>query len=148
MAAKQFVPVSFNSKQLIDQDTLNQINNNMVWLRDRSVTGNWLPPDGGGVINTGIKFQAGTVTLPKDKNEQVGKDVHFAANIFTPGTNPIVTATVVCSWSNKITPTVSGIGQNRPDDRGFHVVVKAYGATNKKDNIAKPVFVNWIAVGV
>lgn len=146
MASKEFVAVTWSPGQMIDQDTLDQINNNLTFLRDQSVDGSYMHLNNG-VTSAGVKILAGRKLVPPVKSDTTSARIGFA-KMFTPDSVPIVVCTILAAdHSVKFSHTISGIGRDHPNHQGFQVKINRHAESEKKDVIDKALYVNWIAMG-
>lgn len=146
MASKDFVAVSWTADQIIDEDTLDQINNNLVWLRNNSVQGKYTHLNGA-VTGTGVKMLCGRKMLTAPKSDRVTGQVKFG-QVFTAGTIPVITTSIVSpSGKSALDHILMGIDDNQPNHQGFKVKVVVNAGKKKQDNLAKPIYINWIAMG-
>lgn len=147
MADKDFVAVNWTSRQLIDEDSLDQISNNLVYLRDTMTTGAYMH-DNAGLTTNGLKILSGRKQVSPVKDDTVNVRVSFAS-IFTPNSKPVVT-TSICSPSGKanFAHIIYGLNDgDEPNHQGFRVKIVANYTKDKLDKIDKVLYVNWIAMG-
>src|SRR6478735_3056089 len=112
MASSEFVAVTWNPQQLLDEDTLDQINNNILYLKDQSVDGLYMGPYGG-LVSNGIKLLCGRKTIPARDSDQASAQVGFAS-IFTPNIEPIVTTSITAPGIRALlTHVIDGIGTDQ-----------------------------------
>lgn len=140
-ASNDFIAVNWNSNQLIDEDSLDQINNNINWLKNNSLTGQYQTATGY-PLSTGLKILAGKTTVPGQGTTDIYADIYFA-KAFTQGSSPVITygvyvGTWICGHS------LMGLdGTGNIDHRGFKIHIQS--------NIYGPIpvnpIVNWTAVG-
>lgn len=146
MASSEFVAVTWNPQQLLDEDTLDQINNNILFLKEQSVDGTYMHLDGG-IVSTGIKVLCGRKTIPARDSDQASATIGFAT-MFSPTCTPIVTTSIVAPGIRALlTHVIDGIGTDHPTHQGFQVRIRQNGASKKNDKINKPIYLNWIAMG-
>jgi hypothetical protein len=147
MASTEFVAVTWNPQQLVDQDTLAQLNNNLIYLRDNMVDGSYEHVNGSGVVPTGIKILCGRKVVPPRDDDNATATVTFS-RMFTPGTTPVVTVTPCIPGSlANLTWGIDGIGTDHPTHQGFRIRTRVQANLAKNDKISKPVYFNWIAMG-
>ena len=147
MASKEFVAVTWSPQQLIDEDTLDQINNNLIYLRNQSVNGAYMNLNNG-VTDVGIKLLCGRKMIAPRAGDTAVVTVSFA-KLFTPGTVPVITTSITSADGKvKIFSVINGIGQDQPSHQGFQCKVNLAVDNKKKDKITKPLYVNWIAMGI
>lgn len=144
MAATQFVAVNWNPGAVMDEDTLDQMNNNINYLRDQSVNGKYQAL-GGGLVDIRIKLLCGRAIITPRRTDTATVRCSFAS-MFTPNSTPVVTTSIVSPGQIKIFHKISGIGRLHPNHQGFDCSVNIY-ASGKSDKIVKPLYVNWIAMG-
>jgi len=142
--SKQFVPVNFSTGQLLDEDTLNQMNNNAVYLRDQAVDGKYTA-DWGGVWDTNIKLMCGRIYIPQGSPRVVYGTVAFTS-LFSPGAQPVITTSILAQGA-KYEHSVYGIGQYFPDHRGFQFKIKIGKAYSNSTVFSEPVYLMWQAMG-
>lgn len=147
MADKSFVAVNWTSRQLIDEDTLNQMNNNLVYLRDTMTTGAY-QHENAGLTQTGLKILCGKKIVPASKEDTASIRISFPT-LFTPNTKPIVTTSINSSSGKaNFSHVIQGINDgDEPNHQGFRVKVVANYAKEKADRIDKTLWVHWIAMG-
>lgn len=146
MANKEFVAVTWSPSQLIDEDTLDQINANLIYLRDQSVDGKYMNSLDG-VTSVGIKLLCGRKTISPVKSDTVSALVGFA-KMFTANSYPIVTTSLTSpSGKVKFHHIIHGIDRDHPNHQGFSVKINLAHENVKQDIIDKPIYVNWIAMG-
>lgn len=145
MATKEFVAVNFTPGQLLDEDVMDQLNNNMVYLRDQSVDGLYQHRLGG-VTDVGLKILSGTATVPARKAQGANATISFA-KLFAPNSRPNVVATVVSYKIRQVNITIQGITGALPDNRGFIAKVTVPGVGTKPGVLNNPVYVSWAAIG-
>lgn len=143
----KFTPVQWSPNELIDTQSLNTLNDNMVWLRDRTPSFN-VQSGTGATRTTGIGIASGWVKMPKNKNrDTVGKNVYFKG-FFIPNSRPSITTGTVTMWGPKLTTTLGGAGRSGlPDHTGFFVRCNVLADVKKRDKFTGNVWVSWIAVG-
>lgn len=145
MGNKEFTAVQWSPNQLIDEDSLDQLNNNSVWLRDQSVDGKYQHLNNG-VVDKGIKLLVGRKQVTPRKKDVAIVRIGFA-KMFTPRSIPVVTTAIVSPNQAKIFSVINGIGQLHPNHTGFECKIEVAATTKKNDKIAKSLFVNWHAIG-
>lgn len=143
-ASKQFVSVNFTQGQLLDTDTLNQLNNNEVFLRDQMVDGKYTN-DWGGVYDVNVKLLCGRVYVPQQNVPVVYGTVAFPS-MFSPGFQTIITTALHSPEECKFEHVIYGIGQYWPDHRGFQFKMKINPAYNNQV-FSNAVYLNWMAMG-
>lgn len=145
MAVKEFVAVSWTANQIIDEDSLDQLNDNTVYLRNQSVDGRYMHLNNG-VTDTGIKILCGRKQITPRKSDTALVRIGFA-KMFTPDSAPVVTTSITSPGAVKFFHVINGINRLHPNHQGFEVKVNVYADTRKNDRFAKSIFVNWIAMG-
>lgn len=137
----EFVAVNWENMQLIDEDSLDQINNNVNWLKDHSLTGQYQLTNGG-TISTGLKILAGKTEIASAGKPQAYQEVYFA-KAFTINSSPVVTASFY-STDRVSAFNIYGLDDTTTlDHRGF----KIFAEKNDYSGYGKNSFLNWIAVG-
>lgn len=148
MATKQFVPVNFSTGQLLDEDSLDQLNNNTVALRDQSVDGKFF--DGAGIlVDTGIKMLGGRIFIPAQPSLDVVYGTVAFPSLFTPGCLPAVATGIMCpDQMNKFMHVHFGIGYPYADHRGFGFKINVRSpAANSNDTFTSNLWLQYVAVG-
>jgi hypothetical protein len=141
MATTEFVAVNWNPNQVIDEDSLDQMNNNINWLKNNSTTGA-IQLTNGGAVNRNIKILAGKSNLNTMGVNFFATDIYFT-KLFTPMSSPVVTGSM---WSaNQVSAfNIHGLdGSTSIDHRGFTIV----GRKLDNDVYQSNSFLNWIAIG-
>lgn len=123
-ASKQFTPVNFSQGQLLDTDTLNQLNSNDVFVRDQMVDGRY-QGDWGFTVDTGLKIFGGRIPFasPGNSTTMVVGTVAFPA-LFSANCQPIIATSIMCAAPPIYEHAVFGIGTFFPDHRGFQFKVR------------------------
>lgn len=147
MASTEFVAVGWQPNQLIDEDSLDTISNNLLFLRNELVDGTYTNLNGASTINTGIKLLCGRALITPRNNDSATVQVNFAS-VFTAGTSPVVTTSITSKNKIQIFHKINGIGQLHPDHQGFEASVNLFYDSKKKDKIKSTICVNWIAMGI
>lgn len=145
MVSKNFTPVNWSNGQLIDEDSLDQINNNEVYLRDRSVQGKYMF-DWGASVDQGIKVMAGRIYIPAQNVEVVYGTVGFP-QLFTPDIQPIVVTNILSPGQNKFMHIVYGIGTYFPDHRGFQFKINVRAGQSDNQVFSNPIYLQYHALG-
>lgn len=145
MAANQFVAVSWQAGQLIDEDSMDQINDNQTWMRDQMVDGKYMHLNNG-VTDISLKMLCGRKQITPRKSDVAVVRIGFA-KLFTPGSIPVVTTSITSPTQAKIFHVINGIGQLHPNHQGFECKVEVDAGQAKNDKIAKSIYINWIAMG-
>lgn len=145
MSTNEFVAVNWTANQIIDEDSLDQLNSNTVYLRNQSVNGKYMHLNGG-VTDFGVKILCGKKQITPRKSDTALLSVGFA-KLFTPESAPVVTTSLTSPGPVKFFHIVNGIGRLHPDHRGFEVKVNVYADVKANDTFSQSIFVNWIAMG-
>lgn len=146
MANNKFVSVNWSPGQLVDEETLDQLNANQQYLRDQSVDGK-IQFLTGSVIDTGVKVLAGNTYIAPNGGKVNGGAIGFT-NMFTPGSEVIVTATLASQAGTRYLLTINGLGGGwQPDYRGFSVRLTIRAASETNELFTDGLILNWIAVG-
>lgn len=145
MAEKEFVAVNWTANQVIDEDSLEQLNDNMVHLRNTAVDGAYMHLNNG-VTTTGIKILCGRKQITPRKSDTALVRVGFA-KMFTPDSNVVVTTSLTSPGAVKFFHVINGINRLHPNHQGFEAKVNVYADVKKNDRFAKSIYVNWIAMG-
>ena len=145
MASKEFVAVSWSPGQLVEEDTLDQMNNNITYLRDQMVDGQYQHRLGG-LTDTNIKLLCGYATIPPNKANTATTSVSFS-KMFSPNSYPVVTASVIGTKNRNIDLTLGGIGQTFPNHQGFYAKVYVGDIGKVVGQIHGTIYIMWIAMG-
>ena len=145
MAAREFVAVNWTANQIIDEDSLDQINNNTVYLRNQSVDGKYMHMNNG-VVDIGIKILCGRKQVIPKASDTATVRIGFA-KMFTPDSTPIITTSLLSPGPVKFFHVINGINRLHPNHQGFECKVNAYFDAKKKDKIPRQLWINWIAMG-
>lgn len=145
MASKEFVAVSWSANQVIDEDSLDQINDNTVYLRNQMVDGKYMH-DNNGVTDLGIKILCGRKVLTPRKSDTALLRVGFT-KMFTPNSSPIITTSITSPGPVMFFHIINGINTLHPNHQGFEVKVNVAATKAKNDVFSKSIFINWIAMG-
>lgn len=147
MASTEFVALSWQPNQLLDEDTMDTISNNMMFLRNQMVDGKYINIKSGAVTDTGLKLMCGRGLITPRSSDSATLRVNFAS-MFTAGTNPVVVTSITSANKTHIFHVINGIGQFHPNHQGFEAKVELDYDSKKKDKIKSTICVNWIAMGV
>lgn len=145
MANKEWVAVSFSPHQALDVDTMEQMNSNIIWLKNHAIDGKYMHLNNG-VTDIGLKILCGRKQITPRKSDTAIVRIGFA-KMFTPDSIPVITYSLVTPGAVKFWHGMNGIDRLHPDHRGFEVKVNVAADKKKNDKFAKSVFINWIAVG-
>lgn len=146
MANEQFVAVNWNPAQLVDEATLDQLNANMVFLKNQMVDGKYQHANTASVVDIGLKVLGGRMVMnPNAKAPYSDKTVTFAGH-FTANSRPHITTGILSVHERQIICTYIGIGKAEVDHRGF--TARCTNVSNaKKPKFPTAVHVAWIALG-
>ena len=145
MATKEFVAVNWTANQIIDEDSLDQLNSNIVYLRNTKVEGKYMHLNNG-VVDKSIKILCGRRQITPRKSDTAIVRVGFA-QMFTPNSTPIITTSLVSPGPVKFFHIINGINRLHPNHQGFEAKVNVYADSKKNDQFTESIFVNWIAMG-
>lgn len=145
MAVKEFVAVTWTANQIIDEDSLDQLNSNMVYLRNQGVNGKYLHLNNG-AVDTGIKILCGRRQITPRKSDTALVRIGFG-KMFTPDSAPVITTSLTSPGAVKFFTVINGINRLHPNHQGFECKVNVAADSRKNDKFAKSIFVNWIAMG-
>lgn len=145
MASNEFVAVNWAPGQLLDEDTLDQMNSNINYIKRQSVDGAYMHLNNG-VTTQGIKILCGRRQITPRKADTAVVRIGFA-KMFTPGISPVITTSITSPGQTHIFHVINGIGRLQPNHQGFECKVNVAADAKKKDTIAKSLYVNWIAMG-
>src|SRR6476646_1295557 len=145
MANRDFVAVNFTANQLLDEDSLDQLNTNIVYLSNQAVDGKYMHLNNG-VVDIGLKILCGRKQITPRKNDTALVRIGFAKH-FTPDSAPIITTSLVSPGPVKFFSVINGIGRLHPNHQGFECKVNVNADTKKNDMFKSSIFVHWIAMG-
>lgn len=146
MAQNEFVAVSWSANQVIDEDSLDQLNSNTVYLRNQMVNGKYMHLNDGGVVDVNLKILCGRKQITPRPSDTAIVRIGFA-KMFTPDSAPVITTSLTSPGFVKFFHVINGIDRLHPNHQGFECKVNVYAEKNKNDKFAKSIFVNWIAMG-
>jgi hypothetical protein len=130
---------------MASKDSMDQVNNNVTYLRDQSVDGKYMHLNNG-VTDIGLKILCGRKEITPRKQDVAVVRIGFA-KMFQPNSIPVVTTSITSPNQVHIFSIINGIGQLHPNHQGFECKVNVAATGKKNDMIAKSLFVNWIAMG-
>lgn len=145
MAQKEFVAVNWTANQIIDEESLDQINQNTVYLRDQSIDGKYQHMNNG-TVDIGIKMLCGRKQITPRRSDTALVRVGFG-KMFTADSAPVVTTSLTSAGAVKFFTVINGIGRLHPNHQGFECKVNVYASKKKNDKFARSIWVNWIAMG-
>jgi hypothetical protein len=143
MGTTTFKPVNWNPNEIVSEEKMDQIANNVQWVKENKPDALYTLPQGTKRYS-GVKVCGGRAIIPPNaKSDTANVRVRFS-NFFTSRCQPLITTGVV---SNHIRTfcIVNGINGLIPDDTGFEIQVMKF--SQKQENINKTFYVNWIALG-
>ncbi len=146
MADREFVAVTWTANQIIDEDSLDQLNSNMVWLRNQMIDGKYMHLNNG-VTDTGIKILCGRKQVTPRKSDTALVRIGFS-KMFTPDQAVIVTTSLTSPGPVKFFHVINGINRLHPNHQGFECKININADAKDNDRFAKSVFINWIAMGI
>src|SRR5690348_11454332 len=124
MATKEFVAVNWTANQVIDEDSLDQLNNNTVYLRNQMVDGKYMHLNNG-VVDTGLKILCGRKQITPRKSDTAIVRIGFA-KLFTPDSTPVVTHSIVSPSAVQFFSIINGINRLHPNHQGFECKVNVF----------------------
>lgn len=145
MSNNEFVAVSWSGGQIIDEDSMDQLNDNTVYLRNQSIDGKYQNLNNS-VVDTGIKMLCGRKEITQRDSDTVTTRIGFS-QIFTPNSTPIITTSLTSPSFVKFFTIIHGIDRLHPNHQGFECKVNVYADKKKNDKFSSSIFVNWIAMG-
>lgn len=146
MPSTEFVAVTWQPNQLLDEDTLDTISNNLIFLNNKMVNAKYTQLNGG-INEGGLKLLCGRTLITPRNSDTANIRVNFAS-IFTAGTNPVVTTSITSANKVQVFHVINGIGQLHPNHIGFECKINLFYDSKKKDKIKSTMCVNWIAMGI
>jgi hypothetical protein len=144
MANKEFVAVNWTAHQILDEDSMDQINSNLVWMRNRKLEGKYQHLNNA-TTEIGLKLLCGRKQITPRKSDTALVQVGFT-KLFTPGSTPVITTSITSPAQINFYTIINGIGRLQPNHQGFECKVNVAGKKGK-DRINKSIFINWIAMG-
>jgi hypothetical protein len=139
-----FKVVNWTPNEVVGEEKMEQMNTNMVWLRDNTPRAIYTLPSGFR-RDTGLRIAAGRTNFAARRSDTARSTVYFN-NLFVEGCQPIITTGLISNKQVNVVHAISGIGQLHPDARGFEINV-AVNASKKKHDKIKGFYVSWIAMG-
>jgi hypothetical protein len=144
--------VSFKNHETMTRDLMDQIEQNLQYVKDNTPRGRLFKKTNKGVIlkDDLLVIIAGKVKIPRNrKSSSARATVKFGA-AFASNCTPNVTTAICADHQRTIFCIVNGpAGQTLPDHTGFevHCSVQDDPTTKKTDVIKKDFWVHWIAMG-
>jgi hypothetical protein len=145
MANKEFVAVNWTANQIIDEDSMDQMNSNLVWMRNHKVEGKYQHLNNA-TTEIGLKILCGRKQITPRKKDTAIVQVGFT-KLFTPNSTPVITTSITSPAQVRFFSVINGIGRLHPNHQGFECKVNVAADSKKNDRLAKSIFVNWIAMG-
>jgi hypothetical protein len=145
MADREFVAVNWTANQIIDEDSMDQLNSNMVWMRNHKVEGKYQHLNNA-TTEIGLKILCGRRQITPRKADTAIVRVGFT-KLFTPDSTPVVTTSITSPAQVKFFSVINGINRLQPNHMGFECKVNVAADAKKNDKFASSIFVNWIAMG-
>lgn len=145
MAKKEFVAVNWTANQILDEDSLDQMNSNLVWLRNNKVEGRYMHLNNG-VVDQSVKILCGRKQITPRKEDTAIVRIGFA-KLFTPDSIPVITTSIVSPGPVKFFHIINGINRLHPNHQGFECKVNVNADKEKNDQFVNSIFINWIAMG-
>lgn len=145
MANKSFVAVNWTPSQVIDEDSLDQMNNNIIVLRNQKVEGKYQHQNGG-IVDTGVKILCGRGQITPRAADTATIRIGFA-NMFTPDSQPIISTSIVSPGHAKFFHVINGINGLHPNHQGFDCKVVVYADSKKNSKFTDSIFIHWVAMG-
>lgn len=143
MANSSFTPVTFTGGQILDEDSLQQLSNNVKNVRDESTDGVYSHLSGS-TTSTGLKFLTGRIVVPQQHRSTIDVRVPFI-RFFSTTSSPNVFTSITSSGQNDFNMVIRGIGQIHPSHQGFIANIKT---ANVKSNVKfNKFYLNWVAFG-
>lgn len=145
MANKEFIAVNWTANQIIDEDSMDQVNSNLVWMRNHKVEGKYQHLNNA-TTEIGLKILCGRKQITPRRSDTAIVQVGFT-KLFTPGSTPVITTSITSPAQVNFFTVINGIGRLQPNHVGFECKVNVAANRKKFDKIAKSIFINWIAMG-
>lgn len=145
MAATIFRVVNWAPNEVIDEEKVEQINTNIVWLRDNTPRAAYTLPGGLRRVE-GLRLVAGRQPFGAKKSGTSTATVNFGTNLFVENCQPLITTGIVSTKQTELFCIINGIGQVQPDNRGFQITVSVDKKGKKRDKF-KGCHVTWHALG-
>lgn len=147
MAATPYRAVSFEQDDILDEDSLDQLQANYQWIKDNTPRGRFFAASGR-PSDTNILMVGGKTRIKHNRKSDSGKSVVRFGNAFASTSLPHVTTAIIATFQRKIHCTLGGIGKaTYPNASGFEVYINIDAEKAKHDKMDKDVWVSWIAVG-
>lgn len=145
MASTIFRVVNWAPNEVLDEEKMEQINSNIVWLRDNTPRSVYTLPSGIRRIE-GLRLVAGRQAFGGKKSGQSTATVNFGSNLFVDNCQPLITTGTVSTKQTDLFVIINGIGQLQPDNRGFQITVSVAKNGKKRDQL-KGCHISWHALG-
>jgi len=136
--------LSWEPNDVVSADKMNRMTSNDQYLFDHMPKA--LYRAYGTRRDTDIKIAGGLCLIRAGKRPEGTNNVNFGS-FFSPRCDPIITTGVNNSEQHRIFVAIHGLGQARPDNRGFRVRVTVNAAHKKHQRIKRRFYVSWIALG-
>lgn len=144
MPSLPYKVISWNPFELITEDKMNQDAYNVHWLYENTPRVIYTSPSVNRTV--GIKIACGRVEFQKKKTDIAEVNVSFGG-YFSTGCMPVVTTGTVTNGQHKIWVALSGHTQLHPNENGFRIKIEVAAVHKKQDQILKPFWVHWMAMG-
>ena len=141
MAQLQGKNVSWQTLDAITIDKLQQMNDNISYLRDSRPLALYDPVK----LATGVKMIAGISAVGSQTDDNATVRVTFG-DFFSTGCVPVITTGLV-SPLPRVHITLKGLNTVVPNEDGFIINVQMDNPDPKRNKLNRKVWVNWLAVG-
>lgn len=135
MAATQFVELSWSPDQIVEDDMLQQINDNTVWLRDNMV----IASIGSAASTNRVKIICGKVSIASAVSYGGAK----FSNAFASTPIPNVTLGLQVNTTLR-----TAMNMTKVDESGFTVRVDIFDVNGRRPRTRPACIVHWQAMGV
>lgn len=144
--------VNFKQHDVMTRDLMDQVEQNLQWIKDNSPRGRFFKKTTNGIIlqEDLLVIMAGKTKISRNRKKgEARATVKFAAG-FDPNCHPNVVTGICADHQRTLFLVVNGPkGKNLPDSTGFEISVAVQDdpKTKKSEVIKKDFWVHWIAMG-
>ena len=148
MASTPYRAISWQPRDLLGDDKMDQMNSNVQWLFENTPRGMFTTPEGIRRFE-GIRIASGRAVIPKKpKADTHAVRVGFN-NFFSTGCEPNITLGLNMAVNQPMTCNFRGYEGTgmQPDHNGFVIAVRNNATNKAKDVLSRSFMVHWIAMG-
>lgn len=145
MAATSWNPVSWQPNEVITDEKMQQLSDNVQYLKDNTPRAVYATDDGMKRANGVVIIGGITLITPRQADNAMVR-VNFGST-FASGCNPIITTGMINNFQTQVFTRLTGIGRARPDHTGFEAHVKVLAEKDKNDKISNNIYIHYTALG-